>query len=1328
MRAKRALWFWGGVWGVGLLLGLAISVLYAWLPVDGATGDLESFGPEGFRVQWLLEERQGGLRVGDVIVRAGGHTLEEWLEGAPPGPEWRTGGIVTYEIVRDGQTRTLDVRLAPASLRAVLVRWMRQLAAALACLLIGTFVFLSRPQAQAARLLMLFCLGTTLQYWGDAYNFQYATLPWRWPFWFHLIYEHGVYSLTIGAIFHFALVFPVSHPLIKRLPRLIPFLAYGTHPLVVAGAMVLSSGWVDAVQMGSRASWVVALVQISLGIAAGIRSARTARDPVKRAQIRWILWSAGLGVTVLFPGYVLPLLLGSRPLLPHPVMMIFIALIPFSIAIAILRHRLFDIEIIINRTLVYGTLTALLAGLYLLLVRGLSLLVQGLLRWEDETLAVFLATMCIALAFAPLRQRVQALIDRAFYRTKLDYQQLLPEMSGRLATSIVPDQLAALLTTELPGRLQIAWATLAVLDPGGERMVLLDDADGGPALAMGHPLISYLRTAGRPLIRLQPTSDVPAAAQAFLDQHGIELSIPLMIGGELVGMYNLGPKLSGYAYNHDEVRLLHLLSQQAAVAVENSRLFQATERQAEELAILHQAAVAIASSLEVEEVLRELAERLGRSLDVTSVYICDLDDDCARCAILAEWVGPQGTGREPKVGETYDMARFPTLRQALLEGRPLARRATDPTLDPASREEAEQYGWESFLVMPLVVRGGVIGFAELWETGREREFSPAEVRLCRTLAADAATAIERARLFQGEREQRELAEALEAAAAVVSSTLDLDQVLDRILEQVERVVAGDAFNIMLLEGADARVVRWRGYERLGVEDRIARFCVPALGFPNLASMMRTGQPVVTSDTRADPGWVLLDGWEWLRSFVSAPIRVAERAVGFLNVDGTRPGQFCRADAFRLEAFANHAAAAIENAKLYQETAHHLARTRVLRAVMLAAASTLDFDQVLERTVETLQTGMGIEFLGFALPDAVEGGLRYHPSQVGYPLPPELGLLPLEGSVCGRVFRTGEPVLVRDAREVPDYYGRVWGMRSEVAVPVRVGGRTIGVLNLESRSVDAFDENDLAFYSAIAGQLGVALENARLYEEVRRHADELTDAVAKLQELDRLKSEFIQNVSHELRSPLALIRGYAELLAGGDLGALSPDQRGPISIIVRRSRMLSDLVEDITLILLAEARALEWEPVPLDELARLALDDFRVAVDRAQLTLTAQIADDLPPVWADSIRLRRVLDNLLSNAVKFTPAGGTVTLRIWHKDASVILQVSDTGIGIPPQEQERIFDRFYQVDGSSQRRYSGVGLGLALVRELVEALGGEVDVESEPGRGATFTVILPAWQE
>jgi PAS domain S-box-containing protein len=628
----------------------------------------------------------------------------------------------------------------------------------------------------------------------------------------------------------------------------------------------------------------------------------------------------------------------------------------------------------------------------------------------------------------------------------------------------------------------------------------------------------------------------------------------------------------------------------------------------------------------------------------------------------------------------------------------------------------------SFVGAPVRWGDELLGVLVLGATASDG-FSTDAPELLELFANQVAAAIHNARLFEGERKQRRLTEALAEAAAAVS-TLDLDQVLDRILDQVERVLEGDAFNIALVEDQSARIVRYRGRGRLAAERSSA---VAISDYPYLQEMVLTGKPVVVADVRVDPNWVPGRNWSWRRSYVGAPIVVDEKVVGFLNVAGEKVAQFGQDDARWLKALAYHAAIAVKNAQLYSETVRRLTQTQVLRDAMVAAASTLDFDNALERTCRMLQDTMGVDFLGVLLPTEDGKTLRVHSlPEYGRPLM-EMSL-PVDDSVCGRVFATGEAMIIDDVREVPYYHGAVGNVRSELALPLRVGERIIGVLDVESRRVGAFDQDDLTFYSTIAAQLGIALENARLYQEVSRQADELGAAVLRLQELDRLKSQFVQNVSHELRSPLALIRGYAEVMGEGDLSALPSDHRKAVEIIVRRSRMLSELVRDITLLLEAEANPPLPEPVQFEELARAAVEDFQVLCQQNELALEAEIPHSLPAATGSPIHLRRVLDNLLSNAIKFTPEGGRIALHMWQEGDIIAMQVRDTGIGIPPDQLGRVFDRFYQVDGSAKRRYGGVGLGLTLVKEIVELYGGGVVVESQVDEGSAFTVRLPLFSE
>jgi signal transduction histidine kinase/DNA-binding response OmpR family regulator len=310
----------------------------------------------------------------------------------------------------------------------------------------------------------------------------------------------------------------------------------------------------------------------------------------------------------------------------------------------------------------------------------------------------------------------------------------------------------------------------------------------------------------------------------------------------------------------------------------------------------------------------------------------------------------------------------------------------------------------------------------------------------------------------------------------------------------------------------------------------------------------------------------------------------------------------------------------------------------------------------------------------------------------------------------------------------------------VVVPLRTGKNDVGVLGLCWRATGpagGLTASDSNLLSILGRQVAVALENARLYATEQQRTAELARALEQQQELDRLKDEFIRNVSHELRTPLALVLGYAELLADGVVAEPAADQVEPLRIIVDRCRKLTTLVENIATIVEARGQASQGEAVLLCEVVDAALADFGLMAERSRLSLEAEIAAQVPPVLGNRHQLRTVVDNLLDNACKFTPAGGVVSVRLYGPEGGssdpspdaplgeVVFCVADTGIGIEPRYHAQIFDRFFQVDGTLRRTYGGSGLGLALVKEIVEAHRGSVQVESDLGQGSVFTVRLPA---
>ncbi len=251
--------------------------------------------------------------------------------------------------------------------------------------------------------------------------------------------------------------------------------------------------------------------------------------------------------------------------------------------------------------------------------------------------------------------------------------------------------------------------------------------------------------------------------------------------------------------------------------------------------------------------------------------------------------------------------------------------------------------------------------------------------------------------------------------------------------------------------------------------------------------------------------------------------------------------------------------------------------------------------------------------------------------------------------------------------------------------------------------------------------------SRLVSDLQAQVEALQRANEELRKLDRLKSEFVSTVSHELRTPLNIVIGHGEVLEDELFGPLNPHQKRYVNNIVRSARHLYDLVQDILDLSRIESGRLflQREAFPLDE----AMDELRIMLDpiaqRKGLQLIFQVEAGLTTMFADRLRFKQIINNLVSNAVKFTPTGGTITCLISRPYARVVqIEVIDSGIGIPPEYHGLIFERFRQVDSSASREGEGAGLGLTLTREFAEMHGGTITLQSEPGRGTVFTVLLP----
>ncbi len=326
--------------------------------------------------------------------------------------------------------------------------------------------------------------------------------------------------------------------------------------------------------------------------------------------------------------------------------------------------------------------------------------------------------------------------------------------------------------------------------------------------------------------------------------------------------------------------------------------------------------------------------------------------------------------------------------------------------------------------------------------------------------------------------------------------------------------------------------------------------------------------------------------------------------------------------------------------------------------------------------------------------------------------------PLDQGIAGYVVTHREPLVLQgNVRDDPRFrlFYEAAHITSAISLPLIYQEKVLGVLNVaKMRESPPFDEGDLEFLS-ILGSQAVSIQNAHLFGEIQ-------EAYRRLAELDYLKSEFISIAAHELRSPLAVVLSYATLLEEEAEGPM----REHLRQIVQAATKLKRIVDEMVSLRQIDTGNIPVQIAPVDvaQVVRTVLEDLRLLAERKRQQVHVELPADLPPVQTDRQLLRIILNNLVSNAIKFTPEGGTIRLGAALAGQQLTISVADTGVGIPAEELERIFERFYQVEDSLRRTHGGIGLGLSVAREMAELLGGRIWAESQVGRGSTFFLALP----
>ncbi len=499
----------------------------------------------------------------------------------------------------------------------------------------------------------------------------------------------------------------------------------------------------------------------------------------------------------------------------------------------------------------------------------------------------------------------------------------------------------------------------------GEGRALHDSGDRTPAVEKPrvNGLTGTVAKTGEPLI----IDDAPSH-ELFADLEARKWNLrsiagfPLKVGTRVVGVLTVAYQ-QAHTFVREETRLLELLGNEAAIAIENARLFGEAKQRLKDQNELIEAGAVISSTLELETILHRIAQQMGQAIDATSAYLCSYDQQSGTSKVLADHYGPRASAKErdSDLGFEYHLPTSFAGTAKLLEKRqPFVTHIEDDNLIAEERAHMEEYGARSTLVIPLEVGGQVIAYAELWETAQHRDFSEDEISLCQAIGQQAAIAMEHGRLYdqaqqeiaerarveealEGAVEQLEKAlerqhqltateEALRDSLAASSSTLNVDEVLDSILSNVGRVVPHDTADIMLLlEGDDGRTyaaaVRGIGYAERGLDAWLESVRFPLNKNPVFGIMAETGKPRALPDVRNSPNWVDIEATRWIKSYAGAPIRIKGRNIGFLNLCSETPGFFNEEHAERLQVFADQAAVAIDNARLYAQSQQEVAERK-----------------------------------------------------------------------------------------------------------------------------------------------------------------------------------------------------------------------------------------------------------------------------------------------------------------------------------------------------------------------------------------------------------------
>lgn len=883
---------------------------------------------------------------------------------------------------------------------------------------------------------------------------------------------------------------------------------------------------------------------------------------------------------------------------------------------------------------------------------------------------------------------------------------LLNRFSSQLSGLLDPDQILGLTAEEMLRALAVDRVSTVVMEHGRAVWKTSTPAvqHNLPVTLPEAPIFERLRESLGVFSSSDTASD-PELAQlgSLLEDTSALLVLPLISGSELRALLFTHMKEAG-RIGVNEMELARTIANQAAIALENARLYESTVRTAERLKVLNVSGAEISTSLEPEQIYTAVHRAAERVVPAESFAIRLYDQDANEVESVYEMERGMRlpASRLPRV--------FGPTSRVLDTGQPVLTGTREETNRLLGLRGVSGDGPVSILAVPMALGGRVAGLLSV-QSDRENAFSSEDLQILGTLANQAIVSIQNGRLFaeiqglaqgleqrviertaQLQREQQNT-ETLLRILTEVSSSLDLDRALNRTLSLLNDVTGAEQGTIMLLH-PDDNLLHFRagfGYLTDRVEPTNTRGFTLKVGEGLAGWVVQNREPVLADDLRRDPRWLQsASAGQEHRSSIVAPLLVGEDVIGVLMIFH-RNLRYFNPDILNLvKAIAGQVAVAINNAHLYE-----LIRDQAERLGIMLRKEQEDTSRSMA-ILEAVADGV--------LVTGGENNITFANASLGRILdirPSNILEKPVEyfGSMFGRAAGTWTETV------------RHW---SEDPGSVQQGETFAEQLELESGRIALIHLSPVIFQNDFLGTVSIFRD--------------ITHEV----EVDRLKSEFVATVSHELRTPMTSIKGYVDLLMMGAAGVFNEKQIHFLDIVRNNAERLNILVNDLLDISRIEAGNIKLTPLPLD-LRNLAEDVIEEVLQRSReeakpMAVSLEAPRDLPRVLGDADRVRQIIANLVDNAYRYTPENGMIRVLINPVDGrEVQVDVEDNGVGIALQEQDRIFERFYRGDDPMVLKTAGTGLGLPIVRQLVEMHRGRIWMSSKgvPGEGSTFSFTLPS---